>query len=52
MTNELMNTLKFLERVDLKGTEVPMFVQCINLLNDLIRKEKEEIEKVDTSKKS
>ena len=33
------NTLKFLERTDLKWNEVPAFVECINYLNSLTKKE-------------
>lgn len=29
------NTLKFMERVDLKWNEVPAFVECINYITSL-----------------
>lgn len=46
------NTLKFMQRVDLKWNEVPAFVECINALTSLANDiEKNNIEKeVETSK--
>ena len=33
------NTLRFLERTELKWNEVPAFVECINGLNELLKEE-------------
>lgn len=41
----IKNTLKFMERVDLKWNEVPAFVECINELTSLLR-EKEDVLKI------
>jgi len=37
------NTIKFMQRVDLKGNEVGAFVECIQLLTKLANEEKENI---------
>lgn len=40
----IKNTLAFLERVDLKGTEVPAYTECIRYLNqELINGSKKEL---------
>lgn len=46
------NTLKFMERVELKWIEVPAFVECINTLTSIANEiEKDNIkEEVQTSK--
>lgn len=50
MQKELVNlTLKFLERVDLKGNEAPAFVQCVTALQMLIL-EKESVSEKKESK--
>ena len=36
------NLLKFLQRVDLKGNEVPAFLECTQKLNNLLQEEKKE----------
>lgn len=33
------NTLRFLQRVDLKWNEVPAFVECINALNEELKRD-------------
>lgn len=38
---EILNIMKFLERVELKWKEVPEFVECINYLNKLAGEQKE-----------
>ena len=35
------NTLKFMERVELKWNEVPAFVECINSLTSLLREQED-----------
>ncbi len=35
----LENTLKFLQRTELKWWEVPAFIECINLINEYINNE-------------
>ena len=35
------NTLAFLERVDLKGKEVPAFNECVQMLQNLYREKSE-----------
>lgn len=43
---EIIQTLKFMERVELKWNEVPAFVECINYLNTLAKQlEKDNIKK-------
>jgi hypothetical protein len=39
MRQTIENTLKFLQRTELKWWEVPAFVECINMLNELVKKE-------------
>lgn len=41
MNNIIENTLKFLQRTDLKWNEVWAFVECVNYLNDLKETPKE-----------
>lgn len=37
-TKTIENILKFLERTELKWNEVPAFVECINYLNEELKK--------------
>lgn len=43
------NTLKFMQRVDLKWNEVPAFVECINFITSLVKEE--EINNIKENKK-
>lgn len=42
MKQTIENTIKFLQRTELKWNEVPAFVECINYLTYLL-KEKEDV---------
>jgi len=44
MKQIIENTLKFLQRSELKWSEVPAFVECINYLSSLVKEE--EINKI------
>lgn len=50
MKQTIENTIKFLQRVDLKWWEVPVFVECINYLTSLL-KEKEDVLKTEEKNK-
>ena len=38
---DIQNIFRFLSRVDLKGNEVPVFNQCVNFLQGLMKEETE-----------
>ncbi len=39
----IANTIKFMQRADLKGSEVEAFIECIQLLTKLANEEKNNI---------
>lgn len=39
MKQTIENTIKFLQRTDLKWNEVPAFVECINYLTSLLKED-------------
>lgn len=48
---QIIQTLKFMERVELKWNEVPVFVECINYLNALAKQlEKDKMQKEEQNK--
>lgn len=47
MSRIITNILEFLKRTPIKWDEVPAFIECTNLLNDLLQTKEEPKEKVD-----
>lgn len=50
MKQTIENTIKFLQRAELKWNEVPAFVECVNYLTSLL-KEKEDVLKTEEKNK-